>query len=112
MTSIADGSVCIQTSSEEVPATPSWFGEVVLLTAHLRKHGMLSKICEQVRGCRGDVLAATKRSIFWRCGSRSAISGERTDGGSSPSISSPLRSPSWPCLTGTSCPPVQRSPGF
>jgi hypothetical protein len=52
MTSIADGAVCIQTSSESVPATPSWFGEVVLLTAHLRKHGVLSKICEQVRFAR------------------------------------------------------------
>ena len=27
MISIADGSVGIQTSSESVPATPSWFGE-------------------------------------------------------------------------------------
>jgi len=27
MISIADGSVRIQTSSESVPATPSWFGE-------------------------------------------------------------------------------------
>jgi len=27
MTSIADGSVIIQTSSESVPSTPSWFGE-------------------------------------------------------------------------------------
>ena len=44
MTSIADGAVCIQTSSESVPATPSWFGEVVLLTAHLRKHGVFNKI--------------------------------------------------------------------
>jgi len=52
MTSIADGSVCIQTSSELVPATPSWFGEVVMLTAHLRQHGVLSKISEQVRFAR------------------------------------------------------------
>jgi hypothetical protein len=51
-TSIADGSVYIQTSSESVPATPSWFGEVVLLTAHLRKHGVLTKIHEQVRFAR------------------------------------------------------------
>ncbi len=49
MTSIADGSVCIQTFSESVAATPSWLGEVVLLTAHLRKHGVLIKITEQVR---------------------------------------------------------------
>ncbi len=39
MTSIADGSVIIQTSSESVPAPPSWLGEVVLMAAHLRKHG-------------------------------------------------------------------------
>jgi len=52
MISIADGSVCIKTSSESVAATPSWFGEVVLLTAHLRKHGVLNKINEQVRFAR------------------------------------------------------------
>jgi hypothetical protein len=52
MISIADGSICIQTSSETVPTTPSWCGEVVLLTAHLRKHGVLSKSNEQVRFAR------------------------------------------------------------
>ena len=51
MTSIADGSVQIQTSAESVPSTPSWFGEIVLLAAHLRKQGILSKISERVRGC-------------------------------------------------------------
>ena len=40
MTSIADGSVIIQTSAEFVPSTPSWFGEVVLMAAHLRQHGV------------------------------------------------------------------------
>jgi hypothetical protein len=49
MNSIADGSVHIQTSSASVPSPPSWFGEVVLLTAHLRKHGCLRKISERVR---------------------------------------------------------------
>ncbi len=49
MTSIADGAVCIQTSWASVPAPPSWFGELVLLTTHLRKHGMLDKIMKQVR---------------------------------------------------------------
>ncbi|GHO89471.1 hypothetical protein [Dictyobacter formicarum] len=49
MTSIADESVRIQAPSESNPATPSWFGEVVVITAHLRKHDMLSKINEQVR---------------------------------------------------------------
>jgi len=52
MTSIVDGSVIIQTSSESVPSTPSWFGEVVLLAAHLRKHGVLTKIDEGVHFAR------------------------------------------------------------
>src|SRR5258708_2648317 len=52
MTSIADGSVKIQTTSESNPSTPSWFGEVVLLIEYLRKHGVLSKISEQVRFAR------------------------------------------------------------
>ncbi len=52
MTSIADGSVKIQTTSESNLATPGWFGEVVLLTAHLRKQGVLSKISERVRFAR------------------------------------------------------------
>jgi hypothetical protein len=49
MTSIADGSVHIHTAAESVPSTPSWFGEVVLLTAYLRKHQVLAKISERVR---------------------------------------------------------------
>jgi hypothetical protein len=48
MTSIADGSMHIQTSAESVPSPPSWFGEVVLMTAHLRKHNVLAKISERV----------------------------------------------------------------
>ncbi len=52
MTSIADGSVKIQTSAESNPSTPSWFGEVVLLIGYLRKHDVLSKISEQVRFAR------------------------------------------------------------
>lgn len=52
MTSIADGSVKIQTTSEPNPSTPAWFGEVVLLIGYLRKHGVLSKISEQVRFAR------------------------------------------------------------
>jgi hypothetical protein len=52
MTSIADGSVRIQTSSESVPSTPSWFGEVVLIVEYLRKHGVLAKISEGVRFAR------------------------------------------------------------
>ena len=52
MTSITDGSIRIQTSAESAPATPCWFGEVVLMAAHLRKHGVLTKISERVRFAR------------------------------------------------------------
>ena len=49
MTSIADVSVCIQTSSESIPSTPSWFGEVALIIPYLGKQGVLSAISSQVR---------------------------------------------------------------
>jgi hypothetical protein len=52
MTSIADGSVRIQTATESVPSTPSWFGEVVLMAAYLRKHDVLTNIAERVRFAR------------------------------------------------------------
>jgi hypothetical protein len=52
MTSIADNSVKIQTTSESSPSTPAWFGEVVLISSYLRKHGVLSKINEGVRFAR------------------------------------------------------------
>ena len=44
MTSIADSSVKIQTTSESNPSPPGWFGEVVLMSRYLQKHGILSKI--------------------------------------------------------------------
>lgn len=52
MTSIADSSVTIQTSSRLVPSTPTWFGEVALLVHHLRQQGILSTISERVRFAR------------------------------------------------------------
>ena len=52
MTSIADGAVIIQTSSESVPSPPAWFGEIVIVSSYLRKHGILNKINEQVRFAR------------------------------------------------------------
>jgi hypothetical protein len=52
MTSIADSSVKIQTTSESNPSTPTWFGEVVLISRYLRKHGVLTKISEGVRFAR------------------------------------------------------------
>jgi hypothetical protein len=52
MTSIAYSPVSIQTSSQSVPSTPSWFGEVTLLTHHLQRCGVLTAIEEQVRFAR------------------------------------------------------------
>src|SRR5690349_2231699 len=52
MTSIAYSSVSIQTSSRSSPVPPPWFGEVALLTSHLRKQGVLDAIAEQVRFAR------------------------------------------------------------
>jgi hypothetical protein len=52
MTSIADNSVTIQTTSEPNFSTPSWFGEVVVISSYVRKHGVLRKIDEQVRFAR------------------------------------------------------------
>jgi hypothetical protein len=77
MTSIADVSVCIQTSSESVPSTPSWFGEVALLISHLRKQGVLSAISSQVRLARrrfGHYEVIDFLAVLFGY----AISGERT----------------------------------
>jgi hypothetical protein len=52
MTSIAHASVSIQTSSRSSPVPPPWFGEVALLTSHLRKQGILDVIAEQVHFAR------------------------------------------------------------
>src|SRR6266851_7553649 len=52
MNSITDSAVTIQTSSQCMPSTPSWLGEVALLAHHLRKQGVFSAIAEQVRFAR------------------------------------------------------------
>src|SRR5690348_11389820 len=77
MNSITDGSVIIQTSSEFVPSTPPWFGEVALLARHLRQQGVLSAIGERVRFARRrfghyDVIDFVAVLFGY------AISGERT----------------------------------
>ncbi|MDQ2903151.1 MAG: hypothetical protein M3Y81_06300 [Chloroflexota bacterium] len=46
---ITHSSVSIQTSAELAPAVPPWFGEVVLVVTYLKKQGVLTKLCEQVR---------------------------------------------------------------
>ncbi len=77
MTSIADGSVIIQASSESVPSTPPWFGEVALIVQHLRKQGILEAICERIRFARrrfGHYEVIDFVAILFGY----AISGERT----------------------------------
>ena len=77
MNSIADGSVIIQTASESVPSTPSWFGEVALIVEHLRKQGVLSAIGERVRLARrrfGHYEVIDFLAVLFGY----AISGERT----------------------------------
>jgi len=77
MTSIADSSVIIQTSSESVPATPCWLGEVVLIVEHLCKQGVLTAINERVRFARrrfGHYEVIDFLAVLFGY----AISGERT----------------------------------
>ncbi len=77
MTSIADSEVLIQTSSVSVPSPPSWFGEVVLIAAHLRQYGVLIKISERVRFARrrfGHYEVIDFLAVLFGY----AISGERT----------------------------------
>lgn len=52
MSSIAHSPVNIQTSSESVPSTPSWFGEVTVIAHCLKQQGVLAAIEEQVRFAR------------------------------------------------------------
>jgi hypothetical protein len=44
MTSMVDSSVELQTTAESAPCPPPWFGEVVVMAAHLRKHNILIKL--------------------------------------------------------------------
>jgi len=77
MTSIVDVSVDIQTSSESVPSTPSWFGEAALIIPYLRKQGILSAISSQVRLARrrfGHYEVIDFLAVLFGY----AISGERT----------------------------------
>src|SRR6266513_1830659 len=77
MNSIADGSVIIQTSSQSILATPSWFGEATLIVEHLRKQGVLTQISERVRFARrrfGHYEVIDFLAVLFGY----AISGERT----------------------------------
>ena len=77
MNSIADGSVNIQTVSQSMFSTPSWFGEATLLIAHLRKQGALAAMSERVRFARrrfGHYEVIDFLAVLFGY----AISGERT----------------------------------
>jgi hypothetical protein len=77
MTSIADGSVKIQTTPESNLSTPSWFGEVVVISTYLRTQGVFKKINEQVRFARkrfGQYEVIDFLAVLFGY----AISGERT----------------------------------
>ena len=52
MSSIADSAIHIQTSSQSIPSTPSWFGEVTIMAHYLRRIGVLAAISERVRFAR------------------------------------------------------------
>src|SRR5207245_5312206 len=52
MSSIAHSPVTIQTSSQSIPSTPCWFGEVTVIAHFLKHQGVLSAIEEQVRFAR------------------------------------------------------------
>src|SRR5437763_9196183 len=47
-----DSSVIIQTSSQSISSTPSWFGEVTVIAHYLEHLGVLSDISERVRFAR------------------------------------------------------------
>ena len=111
MTSIADGSVIIQTSAASVPAPPSWFGEVVLMAAHLRRHDVLTKISERVRFARrrfGRYEVIDFLAVLFGY----AMSGERTLEADLARSFSPLLSLSWPCSSVTDSRPAQLSRAF
>src|SRR6266566_35313 len=77
MTTIAYSPVNIQTSTDSVPSTPSWLGEVTVIVSHLHHQGVLAEISEQVRFARRrfgrDEVIDFLAVLFGY-----AISGERT----------------------------------
>ena len=77
MTSIVDSSVEIQTTAESAPCPPPWFGEVVVVAAYLRKHNILTKLCEHVQFVRRRI-GRYEVIDFLAVLFGYAISGERT----------------------------------
>jgi len=52
MIGISDSSVAIQVSSQFVPSTPAWFGEMAPIAHYLKRQGVLAAIEEQVHFAR------------------------------------------------------------
>jgi hypothetical protein len=109
MTSIADSSVSIQTSSESVPCPPPWFGEVVLMIAHLQKRGVLAKISERVQFKRRR-FGRYEMIDFLAILFTPSVANARWRRFTSGSSLLPIRL--WPCLNGISCLPVRRFHAF
>jgi hypothetical protein len=68
----------IQTSSQSVPSTPSWFGEVVLVAHHLKRQSVLAAIEERVRFARRRGCRTTMLSTLSLYSSAMRRDGERT----------------------------------
>ena len=111
ITSIVDPSVHIQTSADLASCPPPWFGEVVLVAAHLKKQGSLAKLCERVQFARRrfgryDVVDFLVVQIAL-CHQRRAYPGSVLQ-------AAPARSYCFhgASFSGTSCPLVQHSRAF
>lgn len=77
MSSITNSPITIQTSSQSVPSTPCWFGEVTVIAHFLKHQSVLAAIEEQVRFVRrrfGDYEVIDFVAVLLGY----AISGERT----------------------------------
>ena len=77
MSSIANFPVSIQTTSQSVPTTPCWLGDVSLIAHYLRRQGVVALVEERVRFARRrfghyDVIDFVAVLLGY------AISGERT----------------------------------
>ena len=111
MSSIADVSVKIQTSSHAVPSTPSWFGEAVLIVGYLKKLGVLDALAERVRFARrrfGHYEVIDFVAVLFGY----AISSERTLEADLTRACNPLPLPTWRSSGETACPRAPHSVAF
>jgi hypothetical protein len=65
-----DSGVFIQTSTQSVPSTPSWFGEVAVTAYYLRHVGVLATIEERVRfnaPCHPPLISHQHSAAWTKC---------------------------------------------